>query len=168
MSKNLQVLPCKLLWFELPPCVWFPEKDLIFMLLRLHMEKTKNNVYNFSINLNAMFANCITLETKTLTDDLVRRSKIYLLGLERWLCSWEHWLFFQTTQIEFPAPIEQLTAVCNLNSKRSGILAQTYMQYTLNKQTNKQTNLFKKSTVLERQQGLLGGFTLLLFWGCLR
>lgn len=60
MLDTLQVIPCKFLWFELPPCVRFPEKDFIFMFLRLHTKKTKafkdNYFYEIKFSISKFIA----------------------------------------------------------------------------------------------------------------
>ena len=43
-------------------------------------------------------------------------------GIERWLGSQEHWLFFRKTQKQFPAPTWQCTTICNSSSRGSGAL----------------------------------------------
>lgn len=42
--------------------------------------------------------------------------------LERWLSSYEHWLFFQTAWVHFLGPAWQFTAVCNSSCKESNTL----------------------------------------------
>jgi hypothetical protein len=37
-------------------------------------------------------------------------------GIKKWLNGLEHWLFFQRTQVQFPAPTWQLTTVCFFSS----------------------------------------------------
>ena len=45
-------------------------------------------------------------------------------GLERWLCSQEHSLLFQRTQVQFPAPTWRLPSVCNSRSRKSSNVIQ--------------------------------------------
>lgn len=49
------------------------------------------------------------------------------VGLETWLSGQEHWLFFQGTRVQFPAPATtwQLTSICNCTSRGFNTLTQT-------------------------------------------
>lgn len=58
----------------------------------------------------------------------------------------KHWLLFQRTLVQFPAPIWWLTSVCNSSSSGSNSLTQTCMQdkhqyIKLKKKKNKKTTL---------------------------
>lgn len=47
------------------------------------------------------------------------------MGLERWLNSWEHMLFFQKTWFQSLAPTLQLRTVCNCSYRGLGTFTQT-------------------------------------------
>lgn len=45
-----------------------------------------------------------------------QKDKYYkILGLERWFNSSEHWLLLQKTHVQFPAPTQQFTTICNVS-----------------------------------------------------
>jgi hypothetical protein len=48
-------------------------------------------------------------------------------GTEKMAQQLEHWLFFQRTQVQFPAPTWRLTTVSNSSSRGSDTLTQTYI-----------------------------------------
>lgn len=45
-----------------------------------------------------------------------------MLGWERWLDRYEHWLPFQRTLVQVPAPTWQLATISNSSPRGSGVL----------------------------------------------
>jgi len=98
------------------------------------------------------------------TDKLLSKSILRIsLGLERWLSGWEHWLLFQRTWIQFPAPTRGLTTICNSSSRGADILTQTYMQTNHECTYNNISTHIRKNKNLSREIGL-GHMSILSQW----
>lgn len=83
-------------------------------------------------------APCIS-PTEPLLQSLIALFKTLLPRLERWLSGYEHWLCFQRTQIQSPAPTRQLKTVCNSSSRIPDTLMKTNINAHKLKKQNKQT-----------------------------
>lgn len=65
---------------------------------------------------NGLFEACLSYALSlrpTYATELKKKILKNVRRLERWLSSSEHWLLFQRTWVQCPAPTRQLTMVCN-------------------------------------------------------